>query len=44
MSTFNTDGSVIYSTGEASARGCIRDGHGKLVDAFSANLGKCSIT
>ncbi|CAN1164553.1 Putative ribonuclease H protein At1g65750 [Linum perenne] len=44
MFTLNTDGSVVPSTGNASAGGCIRDEFGKLVSAFSANLGMCSIT
>ncbi|CAN1219297.1 Putative ribonuclease H protein At1g65750 [Linum perenne] len=41
--TLNTDGSVL-SSGKASAGGCLRDGFGKVVDAFSSNLGICSIT
>ncbi|CAN1330966.1 Putative ribonuclease H protein At1g65750 [Linum perenne] len=44
MFTLNTDGSVIKATGEASAGDCLRDGNGNLVDAFSINIGKCSIT
>ncbi|CAN1146389.1 Putative ribonuclease H protein At1g65750 [Linum perenne] len=41
--TLNTDGSVLIS-GKASAGGCLRDGFDKVVDAFSPNLGICSIT
>ncbi|CAN1336375.1 Putative ribonuclease H protein At1g65750, partial [Linum perenne] len=38
------NGLVRIGTGEAAAGGCTRDADGKVVDAFSANLGKCSIT
>ncbi|CAN1121023.1 Putative ribonuclease H protein At1g65750, partial [Linum perenne] len=42
--TLNTDGSVKINTGDAVVGGCIRDEDGRVVQAFSANLGKCSIT
>ncbi|CAN1805449.1 Putative ribonuclease H protein At1g65750 [Linum perenne] len=42
--TLNTDGSVIQSTGLAAAGGVVRDCEGRVLDAFTMNLGKCSIT
>ncbi|CAN1181986.1 Putative ribonuclease H protein At1g65750 [Linum perenne] len=42
--TVNTDGSVINQSGNASAGGLIRDHLGHCFLAFSANIGKCSIT
>ncbi|CAN1181798.1 Putative ribonuclease H protein At1g65750 [Linum perenne] len=41
---FNTDGSVNHSTGSATAGGLLRNHLGHCSAAFSANLGKCSIT
>ncbi|CAN1827514.1 Putative ribonuclease H protein At1g65750 [Linum perenne] len=40
----NTDGSVMPESGSAAAGGLIRDDLGRCVDAFSINLGRCSIT
>ncbi|CAN1809624.1 Putative ribonuclease H protein At1g65750 [Linum perenne] len=42
--TLNTDGSVNHSTGIATAGGLLRNHLGHCAAAFSANLGKCSIT
>ncbi|CAN1792333.1 Putative ribonuclease H protein At1g65750 [Linum perenne] len=42
--TLNTDGSVNHSTGSATAGGLLRNHLGHCSAAFSANLGKCSIT
>ncbi|CAN1800862.1 Putative ribonuclease H protein At1g65750 [Linum perenne] len=42
--TVNTDGSVVQPSGNTSAGGLIRDHLGHCSLAFSANLGKCSIT
>ncbi|CAN1165457.1 Putative ribonuclease H protein At1g65750, partial [Linum perenne] len=42
--TINTDGSVLQSSGNATAGGLIRDHLGHCFSAFSANLGRCSIT
>ncbi|CAN1824420.1 Putative ribonuclease H protein At1g65750 [Linum perenne] len=42
--TVNTDGSVVQPSGNASASGLIRDHLGHCSLAFSANLGRCSIT
>ncbi|CAN1766194.1 Putative ribonuclease H protein At1g65750, partial [Linum perenne] len=42
--TLNTDGSVKHSTGIATAGGLLRNHLGQCCAAFSANLGKCSIT
>ncbi|CAN1185855.1 Putative ribonuclease H protein At1g65750 [Linum perenne] len=42
--TLNTDGSVIATTGQAATGGALRSSDGRLMDAFSGNLGKCSIT
>ncbi|CAN1167702.1 Putative ribonuclease H protein At1g65750 [Linum perenne] len=42
--TLNTDGSVIAATGQAATGGALRSSDGRLMDAFSSNLGKCSIT
>ncbi|CAN1751119.1 Putative ribonuclease H protein At1g65750 [Linum perenne] len=42
--TVNTDISVINQSGNASAGGLIRDHLGHCFLAFSANIGKCSIT
>ncbi|CAN1750362.1 Putative ribonuclease H protein At1g65750 [Linum perenne] len=42
--TVNTDGSVARPSGNASAGGLIRDHLGHCSLAFSANLGRCSIT
>ncbi|CAN1747938.1 Putative ribonuclease H protein At1g65750 [Linum perenne] len=42
--TLNTDGSVIQPSGMAAAGGVIRNWEGRIVDAFTFNLGKCSIT
>ncbi|CAN1794533.1 Putative ribonuclease H protein At1g65750 [Linum perenne] len=42
--TVNTDGSVINQSGKATAGGLIRDHLGHCFLAFSANVGKCSIT
>ncbi|CAN1140837.1 Putative ribonuclease H protein At1g65750, partial [Linum perenne] len=42
--TLNTDGSVIRSTGQATAGGALRNYEGRVLDAFTVNLGKCSIT
>ncbi|CAN1339270.1 Putative beta-glucosidase 41 [Linum perenne] len=40
----NTDDSVIRSTGQATAGGALRNYEGRVLDAFTVNLGKCSIT
>ncbi|CAN1762964.1 Putative ribonuclease H protein At1g65750, partial [Linum perenne] len=42
--TLNTDGSVSHPSGTAAAGGVIRNWEGRVVDAFTINLGKCSIT
>ncbi|CAN1164676.1 Putative ribonuclease H protein At1g65750 [Linum perenne] len=42
--TLNTDGSVERANGDASAGGVLRNWQGRTVDAYTANLGKCSIT
>ncbi|CAN1147551.1 Putative ribonuclease H protein At1g65750 [Linum perenne] len=42
--TVNTDGSVVQPSGNTSTGGLIRDHLGHCSLAFSANLGKCSIT
>ncbi|CAN1146174.1 Putative ribonuclease H protein At1g65750, partial [Linum perenne] len=42
--TLNTDGSVTHSTDIAIACGLLRNHLGHCSAAFSANLGKCSIT
>ncbi|CAN1242896.1 Putative ribonuclease H protein At1g65750, partial [Linum perenne] len=42
--TLNTDGSVLRTTGVAAAGGAIRNWQGRTIDAFTANLGSCSIT
>ncbi|CAN1178262.1 Putative ribonuclease H protein At1g65750 [Linum perenne] len=42
--TLNTDGSVSQPSGTAAAGGVIRNWEGRVVDAFTMNLGKCSIT
>ncbi|CAN1146991.1 Putative ribonuclease H protein At1g65750 [Linum perenne] len=42
--TLNTDGSVQVSAQRAAAGGCLRNSEGRVVDAFAANLGNCSIT
>ncbi|CAN1243656.1 Putative ribonuclease H protein At1g65750, partial [Linum perenne] len=42
--TLNTGGSVIRQTGVATTGGVLRDHNGRVSDAFTANLGKCSIT
>ncbi|CAN1846117.1 Putative ribonuclease H protein At1g65750 [Linum perenne] len=42
--TVNTDGSVVQPSGKASAGGLIRNHLGHCSLAFSANLGRCSIT
>ncbi|CAN1147042.1 Putative ribonuclease H protein At1g65750 [Linum perenne] len=42
--TLNTDGSVLRTTGAAAAGGAIRNWQGRTIDAFTANLGSCSIT
>ncbi|CAN1193986.1 Putative ribonuclease H protein At1g65750 [Linum perenne] len=42
--TLNTDESVEWATGNASVGGVLRNWQGKSVDAFTTNLGKCSIT
>ncbi|CAN1748078.1 Putative ribonuclease H protein At1g65750 [Linum perenne] len=39
----NIDGSVIQHTNSAAAGGIIRDGQGRKLEAFAANLGTCSI-
>ncbi|CAN1141919.1 Putative ribonuclease H protein At1g65750 [Linum perenne] len=40
----NTDGSVLPQLGSAAAGGVLRDESGRGLAAFSANLGRCSIT
>ncbi|CAN1154206.1 Putative ribonuclease H protein At1g65750 [Linum perenne] len=42
--TVNTDGSVVQSIGNTPTGGLIRDHLGRCFSAFSANLGRCSIT
>ncbi|CAN1832282.1 Putative ribonuclease H protein At1g65750 [Linum perenne] len=42
--TLNTDGSVLQPSGLAAAGGALRNWEGRIVDAFTINLGKCSIT
>ncbi|CAN1188458.1 Putative ribonuclease H protein At1g65750, partial [Linum perenne] len=42
--TLNMDGSVIRPMGEAAAGGALRNDCGRVLDAFAANLGSCSIT
>ncbi|CAN1177924.1 Putative ribonuclease H protein At1g65750 [Linum perenne] len=42
--TLNTDGSRISQSGATTIGGIIRDSTGKLVRAFCANVGNCSIT
>ncbi|CAN1809470.1 Putative ribonuclease H protein At1g65750 [Linum perenne] len=42
--TLNSDGSVDRPSGNASAGGVLRNWQGRSIDAFTANLGKCSIT
>ncbi|CAN1842764.1 Putative ribonuclease H protein At1g65750 [Linum perenne] len=42
--TLNTDGSRISQSGATAIGGIIRDSTGKLVRAFCANVGNCSIT
>ncbi|CAN1146334.1 Putative ribonuclease H protein At1g65750, partial [Linum perenne] len=42
--TLNTDGSVIHSSGQAAVGGVLRNGEGRVFEAFTVNLGKCSIT
>ncbi|CAN1243659.1 Putative ribonuclease H protein At1g65750, partial [Linum perenne] len=44
ITTLNTGGSVIRQTGVATTGGVLRDHNGRVSDAFTANLGKCSIT
>ncbi|CAI0550388.1 unnamed protein product [Linum tenue] len=43
-SCLNTDGSVLYSQGSSTAGGVIRREDGRLIRAFTANLGGGSIT
>ncbi|CAN1351644.1 Putative ribonuclease H protein At1g65750 [Linum perenne] len=42
--TLNTDGSVRRTERKAATGGCLRDAEGRVIDAFVANLGNCSIT
>ncbi|CAN0890124.1 hypothetical protein LINGRAHAP2_LOCUS16267, partial [Linum grandiflorum] len=42
--TLNTDGSVIPSANSAVAGRIIRDAQGRMLTAFAANLGSCTIT
>ncbi|CAN1810413.1 Putative ribonuclease H protein At1g65750 [Linum perenne] len=42
--TLNTDGSVLGHQGRAAAGGVIRDSSGNCLQAFTMNLGRCSIT
>ncbi|CAN1182978.1 Putative ribonuclease H protein At1g65750 [Linum perenne] len=42
--TLNSDGSVRGRHGIATAGGCIRDNTGRILDAFTCNLRRCSIT
>ncbi|CAN1194412.1 Putative ribonuclease H protein At1g65750 [Linum perenne] len=42
--TLNTDGSVKVSARRSAAGGCLRNSEGRVIDAFAANLGNCSIT
>ncbi|CAN1791749.1 Putative ribonuclease H protein At1g65750 [Linum perenne] len=42
--TLNSDGYVISESGQAAARGLIRDYQGHCLAPFSENLGICSIT
>ncbi|CAN1126630.1 Putative ribonuclease H protein At1g65750 [Linum perenne] len=42
--TINSDGLVDRSSGNASAGGVLRDWQGRSIDAFTTNLGTCSIT
>ncbi|CAI0418689.1 unnamed protein product [Linum tenue] len=39
-----SDGSVLAQTGAAAAGGLLRDHLGHCVEAFTCNLGRCSIT
>ncbi|CAI0380477.1 unnamed protein product [Linum tenue] len=39
-----TDGSVIQPSGRAAAGGLLRDHLGRCLDAFTCNLGVCTIT
>ncbi|CAN1851753.1 Putative ribonuclease H protein At1g65750 [Linum perenne] len=41
--SINTDGSVLHLEGKAAAGGVLRNSHGSMIGAFSANLGICSI-
>ncbi|CAN1318548.1 Putative ribonuclease H protein At1g65750, partial [Linum perenne] len=42
--TLNTDGAVNRNTNKATAGGLIRTEEGRLLKAFTSNLGRCSIT
>ncbi|CAN1133907.1 Putative ribonuclease H protein At1g65750 [Linum perenne] len=42
--TLNSDGSVQGARGKAAAGGLIRDSEGRCLDAYTVNLGICSIT
>ncbi|CAN1319948.1 Putative ribonuclease H protein At1g65750, partial [Linum perenne] len=42
--TLNCDGSILSETGQAAARGLIRNHQGRCLAAFTLNLGKCSFT
>ncbi|CAL1366122.1 unnamed protein product [Linum trigynum] len=39
-----TDGSVLQNSGKAAAGGLLRDHLGRCLDAFTCNLGSCTIT
>ncbi|CAN1800305.1 Putative ribonuclease H protein At1g65750 [Linum perenne] len=42
--TLNSDGSVLGLPGRSAAGGLIRDSEGNCLDAYTINLGACSIT
>ncbi|CAN1130898.1 hypothetical protein LINPERHAP2_LOCUS6107 [Linum perenne] len=43
-STLNTNGSVVGQTGATTSGGALRDWQGRMINAFTANLGICLIT
>ncbi|CAN1132985.1 Putative ribonuclease H protein At1g65750 [Linum perenne] len=42
--TLNSDGAVKTTSGKASAGGVLRDDRGRILKAYTINLGVCSIT